>query len=72
MKTFWEGVLEWLLDEKIILGFLMVFCGTFILILVKWGADKTVIAIFGSAIANLVGALTRGLITKPNGNGEQK
>jgi hypothetical protein len=62
MRSIWES----LFDEKFVFCGMAVFFSCVIMVLIRWNADKEYIAIFGSGVTGLIGALMRGVTHKDN------
>jgi hypothetical protein len=56
---------EIMLDEKIVLGSMMVVCLITVLVLVKWNTDKDLIMSILTLAGGFGGALTRGITHQP-------
>jgi hypothetical protein len=69
MSNFMRYLLQYVLDEKIVLGFLSLIFAVFTIILIKWNCEKEYVMLFGSFISMLVGALLRGITHEKPTNG---
>jgi hypothetical protein len=58
-------VLEWLLDEKIVICLMAQTFAGVTLLLIYWKADKEYVMLFGGFISMLIGALLRGITHQP-------
>jgi hypothetical protein len=56
---------DWMLDEKVVLCGMTIFCSAMVILLVSWHAEKEYVAIFGSGVTGLIGALLRGITHSP-------
>jgi hypothetical protein len=60
-----RSILEWMLDEKIVLCVMVAFCSVMILILYHWHASENVLSVFRDGVTGLIGALLRGITHQP-------
>ncbi len=58
-------LLEWILDERIILIFSALIFALLAMVLIHWNADKEYVMTFTGFSTGLIGALLRGLINTP-------
>jgi hypothetical protein len=61
MIDFAKYLLQYLMDEKIVVSTLAIIFSLVVLVLIHWHADKEYVMLFGTFISGLVGALLRGI-----------
>ncbi len=69
MTGFWQGFLEWILDERIVLGMLAIIFGLMVMWCIHWHAEKEITTGFATLASMCVGALTRGITHQSNNGG---
>ena len=57
-------IFAWLLDEKVVLGFLAIVFASMALLVIHWNVDKEYVVFFTGSASGCLGALTRGIINK--------
>ena len=61
-----SNIFSWLLDEKVVFGFLAIVFSSMAIYLIKTNADKEFVGAFLSMASGFAGALTRGIIGQLN------
>jgi hypothetical protein len=72
MNNFMRYFLQYVLDEKIVLGFLSLIFAIMTIILIKWNCEKEYVMLFIGFISMLIGALLRGITHQTPTNGGEK